>query len=361
VAVSGGLVVSRRVLIDALAARYGGTAAATVQVARHLAVSPEVSTMAVVARSGSIVERGLAHEEAVRCVALPATRRFELIQRLWWEAFRLPSLVRREQFDVIISMSGMLPRSPGCRLICLIGNPVMYECATRTNALRQWAVRRTAREAECLAAPSRHMAEMVSASVERPCAVLSWGVDHSNFSPAGSPGDEILCVADFKAYKRHDLVLEAWLRLRAPRPILRFVGNPNVDRQAHARLMTQIRMLPEADSIRMEYSVPHERMPDIYRRARLFVMPSEHESFCMPLAEAMACGIPAVVRDIASLRETGGTGAIYLQSNQPERWAATIQRIMDDVAEHARASTLALDAASRFSWGAVAAQLAARM
>src|ERR671934_102961 len=92
---------------------------------------------------------------------------------------------------------------------------------------------------------ARHLARSPTVST---VAVLPWGVDHSVFSPAASPGDEILCVADFKAYKRHDLIVEAWLRLRAPRPALRFVGNPDVDRQTHTRLMNRISNLPEAAS-----------------------------------------------------------------------------------------------------------------
>jgi glycosyltransferase involved in cell wall biosynthesis len=352
--------VARRILIDALAARYGGTATATVQLARHLATSDKVSTVAVVTRRGSIVERGLAGEEAIQCVALPAAAGVELIERIRWEAFRLPALVREEEYDVVISMSGMLPRSPGCRLMCLIGNPVMYESRTQANRLRQWAVRRTAREAEYLAAPSRAMADLVSASVKRPCAALPWGVDHNIFSPADSPGEEILCVADFKAYKRHDLVIEAWLRLATPRPPLSFVGNPDVEPQAHTRLLTQISTLPEADSIRLEYRVPHERMPDIYRRARVFVMPSEHESFCMPLAESMACGVPAVARGIRSLRETGGAGAQYLETDDPAEWAAAVRPLIEDSREHDRARELAIRAAARFTWEAFAADLAAR-
>src|SRR5205807_1271978 len=109
----------RRILIDALAARYGGTAAATVQLARHVATNTKVSTVAVVTRAGSIVERGLARDEAVRSIALPLPRHVELMQRIAWEARRLPALVRREQCDVLITMSGMLPTPPGCRLLCL--------------------------------------------------------------------------------------------------------------------------------------------------------------------------------------------------------------------------------------------------
>jgi glycosyltransferase involved in cell wall biosynthesis len=140
-----------------------------------------------------------------------------------------------------------------------------------------------------------------------------------------------------------------------------FVGNPDVDRQAHARLVTQISTLPEAESIRMEYRVPHARMPDIFRRARVFVMPSEHESFCMPLAESMACGVPAVVRGIRSLRETGGAGARYLDADDPAEWAAAVKLMMEDDGEHDRARGLAIRAAARFTWEAFATDLAARL
>ena len=351
----------RRILIDALAARFGGTAAATVQLAGHLAVNAGVSSVTVVCRRGSIVERGLADVEAVSCIALPLPlpRSAELLQRLTWEALRLPAVARRERCDVIISMSGMLPRSPDCRLVCLIGNPVMYESDSPANRLRRWAARRTVSEAAYLAAPSHHMADMVSASVGRPCAVLVWGVDHSIFFPAASPGEEILCVGDFKAYKRHDLVVEAWLRLPSPRPRLRLVGNPDVDRKAHARLLAQISAAPERGSIKLDYRLPHEQMPDIYRRARIFVIPSEHESFCMPLAESMACGVPAIARDIPSLRETGGAGAVDLRSDDPGEWAAVVKHMFDDDDDkRTRARELAIQAAARFTWEGSAADLA---
>jgi glycosyltransferase involved in cell wall biosynthesis len=349
------------ILIDALAARFGGTACATVDLARHLAHRPDVAAVVVVTRFGSIVERALAREPDIGCIALRSARRGELVRRVAWEAWRLPTVVRRERSDVVISMSGILPNASGYRLMCLLGNPVMYERHTPANRLRQAAVRRTAGSAAYLAAPSRIMAEMVSASVGRECAVAPWGIDHGDFSPAAAPGSEILCVADFKAYKRHDLVLDAWLRLPSPRPSLRLVGNPDVEPRAHATLVTRIKALPEAESIKFEYRVPHERMADVYRRARIFVLPSEHESFCMPLTEAMACGIPAVVRGLPSLRETGGSGATYVDGDDPGRWAAVLHELIKDDVEHRRARDAAIHASARFSWEALADDLVGRI
>jgi glycosyltransferase involved in cell wall biosynthesis len=337
----------RRIVIDALAARFGGTAYATVQLARHLAARPEVAAVAVIARSGSIVERGLAHEQSITCVRLPAAGRFELVRRTAWQALRLPAVVAREGCDAVISMSGMLPRSAGCPVIALVFNPVMYERAGVGNRVRRWAVRRTAQQAHHVAAPSRYMADLVSTSTGRDCAVVPLGVDHDLFAPAANSGREILCVADFYAHKRHDLLLDAWLRLPSPRPLLHFVGNPAVDPVAHARLVTRIAALPEANSILLEHDLDLQRLLDAYHRARVFVMPSERESFCMPLVESMACGVPAIARALPSTRETAGAGAQYVDSDDPARWTVAVRRLIESDGEHEQARRAAIHAAAR--------------
>lgn len=358
---SAGGVAGRRVLIDALAARFGGTAYATIQLARHLALRPEVSTVIVVTRYGSIVERGLAGESRVRCETLPAAARTELLRRSAWEALRLPAVVAREECDVLISMSGMLPRAPGCRVMCLLFNPVMYERRTPGNLVRRWAVRRTARSASYLAAPSHAMADLASTSIGRECAVVPLGIDHGVFSPGHAQGQEILCVADFYAHKRHDLVLDAWLLLPLPRPRLRLIGDPTADRNAYARLQARIQALPDANAIAVEHQVSLDRLVQAYHRARVFLMASERESFCMPLAESMACGIPAVVRGLPSLRETGEAGAKYIDGDRATDWATALRNLIEDDAEHQRMRTLAVRAADRFSWTAFAANVAAHL
>jgi glycosyltransferase involved in cell wall biosynthesis len=352
---------ARRVLFDALAARYGGGAYAAVQLARHLVARPEVSRLVVVTRRGSIVERGLADDPVVECRALAPAAHVELIRRTAWEAVRLPRLVGREQCDVVMTMSGLLRGAAGRPLICLLGNPVMYERQTPANLLRRWAVDRTVRRAAYTAAPSRLMADLVADSSGRSCAVLPWGVDHGVFSPAARAGEEILCVADFYAHKRHDLVIDAWLRLREPRPVLRLLGNPAADPHTHARLLARIASLPDAESIALEYNVPLHRLVAAYRGARVFVMASEHESFCMPLAESMACGVPGVVRGLGSLRETGGEGAAYVDGDDPSRWAAAIERLLADDREHDRARERAVDTAAGFSWETCSAALAGHL
>jgi glycosyltransferase involved in cell wall biosynthesis len=344
-----------RILVDALAARFGGMAYAAVQVTRHLALREDVALVAALARPGSIVDRGLADAPGVERVPMRSGKPAELLERVAWETARLPAFVRHQRFDVLISMSGMVPRNPRCALVAMLANPVMYEQRTLGTVLRRAAVRRSARFGARLVAPSRLMADLVAKSVGRPCAALPFGVDHDVFVPLDSPGAEILCVADFYAHKRHDLILAAWARLPAPRPRLRFVGSPAVDPAAHARVRSLIAALPEGGNVVVEHGLSLRELVAAYQRARVFVMPSEHESFCMPLAEAMACGAPAVARDIPSLRETGGEGARYVRGDDPAPWADAIAALVGDGDQHARARERAIAAAARFSWDALAA------
>lgn len=90
-------------------------------------------------------------------------------------------------------------------------------------------------------------------------------------------------------------------------------------------------------------------------------MASEHESFCLPLLEAQACGVPAVVRDLPALRETGGAGTIFIAGDAPAHWAEAIHRLVSQEAAHRAAAAAGVAHADAFSWERTAAGLASRL
>ena len=131
---------SQTVVIDALAARYGGAAYATVHMASELADDPEIAGVVLIARAGSLVAEGASPHAGLRLVTLPETGRLELLRRVAWQAVRLPRLLRVESPAVLITWSGMLPRRSRSPVICYLANPLVFARGGLGNRLRRWAV-----------------------------------------------------------------------------------------------------------------------------------------------------------------------------------------------------------------------------
>jgi glycosyltransferase involved in cell wall biosynthesis len=97
-----------------------------------------------------------------------------------------------------------------------------------------------------------------------------------------------------------------------------------------------------------------EELVAAYQSARVLVVASGHETFSMPITEAMASGVPVVARDHPILRETGGPAAVYVAGDDVGAWSGAIERLLSDDEAHAELRSAGLSRAERFSWAAVA-------
>ncbi|MEA3075630.1 MAG: hypothetical protein QOF60_538 [Actinomycetota bacterium] len=75
--------------------------------------------------------------------------------------------------------------------------------------------------------------------------------------------------------------------------------------------------------------VPEPTLVDLYRGADLFVFPSLAEGFGLPVAEALACGTPAIASDRTSLPELLPTDALF-DPTDPSAIARAIERALTD-------------------------------
>lgn len=93
-------------------------------------------------------------------------------------------------------------------------------------------------------------------------------------------------------YKGHDRVLKAMPRHttdgRKVVYLIAGVGN------GQGRLETMVDELNLAEQVRFLGKVPQEKLPELYRAADLFALPSTGEGFGIVFLEAMACGTPAI-------------------------------------------------------------------
>jgi glycosyltransferase involved in cell wall biosynthesis len=94
----------------------------------------------------------------------------------------------------------------------------------------------------------------------------------------------------------------------------------------------------------------------LYSSCALFVLPSLHEGFGLPLAEAMACGAPAICSNTTSLPEVIGRADATFDPADPSSIAACMRKVLEnpDLREDLAASGPAR--AGRFTWQSTAAR-----
>jgi glycosyltransferase involved in cell wall biosynthesis len=182
--------------------------------------------------------------------------------------------------------------------------------------------------------------------------------------PEGGP--DLLHVGSNIARKRIDVLLSVFTAVRRALPGARLikVGGalpPERERQAKALGISDAIVTLPFFSPRS--SRDRAVLAAVYRRAALVLQPSEAEGFGLPVAEALACGVPLLASDIAVLREVGGGAAVYRPVGDVPAWTEAALCLLDD----RRRSTDAwrarradgLARARLFSWTAHADRLAA--
>jgi glycosyltransferase involved in cell wall biosynthesis len=142
-------------------------------------------------------------------------------------------------------------------------------------------------------------------------------VDTDYFSPAprAQTGGYYLIVSSLEPYKRIDIAVEAFRRLRRP---LVIAGSGTQQRELRAKA---------PDNVRFVGRVSDEDLRGLYRGCRALIFPGL-EDFGMAPVEAQACGRPVVCYGGGGVTESvvdGETG-IHFRPQQPEALADAVER-----------------------------------
>lgn len=123
----------------------------------------------------------------------------------------------------------------------------------------------------------------------------------------------LLCVGSFASrIKNLPRILEAYSRL--PESILAnfqlIIAGEFFSRVPEASAV--IKKLEAHNSVLCLGYVPDEDLPALYRHAEVFVFPSLHEGFGIPIVEAMASGTPVITSNTSAMPEIAGNAAIFV-------------------------------------------------
>lgn len=104
--------------------------------------------------------------------------------------------------------------------------------------------------------------------------------------------------------------------------------------------------------------VDAETLSALYSAADLYLAPSRHEGFGIPVLEAFTCGCPVICSSGGAFPEIAGEAAIVQQGWDAAEWSRTISETLGDSSRLDSLRELGRERASQFSWEETARQTA---
>ena len=96
--------------------------------------------------------------------------------------------------------------------------------------------------------------------------------------------------------------------------------------------------------------VADEDLPAYYSGAECFILPSLYEGFGFPPLEAMACGCPVIVSNVASLPEVTGEAAIKVHPYHTYSLTRALEMVLTDERLRGELVAKGFERAKQFSW-----------
>jgi alpha-1,3-rhamnosyl/mannosyltransferase len=195
---------------------------------------------------------------------------------------------------------------------------------------------------------------VASAFLPQTGEMLASRLKHFGLSPEGYA----LCVSTIEPRKRVNALLAAYgalpAELRVCYPLVLAGGYGWRSESIHKL----IEIGQRAGWLRYLGFVPEADLPALYAGARLFAYPSIYEGFGLPVAEAMASGVPVVTSDRSCLPEVAGGAARLVNPDDVDAFAAALEAGLTDITWRQNAIKRGLQVVARYDWAKCAEQTA---
>ena len=282
----------------------------------------------------------------------------------WFEQTALPLIARELQADVFFAPAYTAPLRLPCPFVVAIydlsyfAHPEWF--GWREGLRRRWITKAAAQRASGVVTIS----EFSSSELQRYLGLTASEID---IAPPGSPRDMADDAPSVSVRPR--LVLYAgsiFARRGVPSLIAAFADVVRAVPDARLVLVGENRSTPPIDPAALASAAGiashvewHRYVPDaelhaLYARARVFAFLSEYEGFAMTPIEAIAEGVPVVLRDTPIAREVYADGAACVGADRATL-AATLIRLLTDDTAHADLLARGRQRLSTFNWSHSAA------
>ena len=358
------------VLIDLTqvpAGRMGIGSYAENLLAQFHTIAPEIQFTAVLQSDDAPLRTAI--PSRFRILQVPARLCRLLPFRLAVEQVLLPFLAWRYRADVIHSLHYSLPQfSGGARRVVTMHDMTAYVLPHMHPQIKgtymRLFIRQAIRHADHLIFVSQSALDECRRWFDLPllnATVIHHGKSDA-FRPDGSPQElanvrahyglpeqYLLYLGTLEPRKNVPLLLRAFAELTRRHPEARLViaGKKGwyFDEIFHTAEALNL-----ADRVLFTGYVEEADKPALIRGALLFIYPSLHEGFGIPVLEAMASGVATIAGDRTSIPEIAGDGALLINPESLPELIDALELLYSNPDARARLAAKGLEQAAKFSW-----------
>ena len=233
----------------------------------------------------------------------------------------------QHQADLIFPFNGYGGLLAAYCIRAIKGTPILF---SQHNSLSKKHLQRNLNlQPDRLIVPNPAVARDIQHLASQPSLdIIPYGVDLAEFTPTGKaiitglPKPTILCVAPLERNDRLETAIAAVARL--PQASLLICGHGG-DRDYFQELGD--RTLGK-DRFQIK-DFAYAQMPQVYRSADVFTLPSVKTVYGLPYIEAMACGLPVVAPDDAVRRYLIEDAGITCDVTDPDVYSQSLQIALD--------------------------------
>lgn len=329
----------------------GGTEGYATSLLRELAGRPEVDAVLVVLPDFHAAHPDLA--EAFRTITAPLPPGRRVVRRVGLETTWLAHQLRRWAPDVVHHLGGTVLATGGTPAVLTIHDlqyrhfPEYFSAAKKgyLQAVTGMSVRRASHLTTVSEYSRTDICTRLGVDRRDVTVVRPWLPPPPGDGPAATDPDlpprYLLYPAATYPHKNHLVLVEALARLGDAADahlVLTGAGGAGAWGSAGSSLR-QVRVAVRSAGLTGRVHelgwLPARRYARVLRGATALVFPSRFEGYGLPVAEALAAGVPVLASDAASLPEVVGrgdeAGGVLLPPDDAGAWAEAIRRVtLDD-------------------------------
>lgn len=237
------------------------------------------------------------------------------------EQIVLPRIIRGSNADILFSPHFNVPVFCPVPFVVTVHDLILHRYPNNASFLKQlvyrYTINRAVENAKSIVAVShftaRELQEMYGSSIGEKTCVVSEGVNDM-YRPASEADvghvlkkhainrPYFLYVGNAKQHKNVPLLLEAFRKSQKEDSDLLLIS---------AGSEAQSLTLPA--HVRVLSAVSDKDLPALYTGARALVTASLYEGYCLPVAEALACGCPVIASNRTAIPETASGHAMLVE------------------------------------------------